>query len=83
MHILQQIFGEGLGYFGLHLGIGTWLVENWTLVAIGTYLLACVVPAYFAHRQDRSFGGWLLLSLYITPIATLIVLLIKRQRVAQ
>lgn len=38
------------------------------------YALFCIVPAYMAEKRGRSVIGWYVLSIFITPIYTSVIL---------
>lgn len=44
------------------------------LFALIVYLLLCIVPAYMADKRGRNSIGWFILSIFITPFYTSLIL---------
>jgi len=44
------------------------------------FILVCAAVGYYAHTLGRTFFGWMLASMVITPFLSSIILLILNQR---
>ena len=50
------------------------------MAEIVVYVLASIFVAWLARRTQIGFVGFLLLSLLITPVGTMVILLITNER---
>lgn len=51
-----------------------YFVGGWILLAVGGWILLAMINAVVALRKRRSWLGWLLVSFFFGPLATLILL---------
>lgn len=50
------------------------LIISMALFALIAYLLLCIVPACMADRRGRNSISWFILSVFITPFYTCLIL---------